>query len=378
MESHRRISNAPKVCNIESIMTITPAKSVQVLDNINTAVLVFDSKLRLTSINTAGEDLLSVSRRMVQGQPSRDILPDSPGFTETLERTFAHRHRYTQWGVKLQLTNGESVTVGCMVTPLLEDEQCSEVIVELIDSGSFARVMREQSLSAVHDAASKSLHGMAHEIKNPLGGLRGAAQLLERELENEDLKEYTRIIISEADRLRNLVDRMLEPSSEMHITRINIHEILEYVQDLVQAGASQHLDISRDYDPSLPLTRGDREQLIQAFLNVLRNAAEAVANCEKGKIWLRTRVKRKCTIRQKQYRLAALIEVIDNGPGIPEEIESEVFYPLITGRAGGTGLGLSITQSLLQKHGGSIDYERVNDRTVFRILLPLSKADDPE
>lgn len=378
MESNRRISNAPKVCNIESIMTIAPAKSVQVLDNINTAVLVFDSELRLTGINTAGENLLSVSRRMVQGQPSRDILPDSPGFTETLERTFAHRHRYTQWGVKLQLTNGESVTVGCMVTPLLEDEQCSEVIVELIDSGSFARVMREQSLSAVHDAASKSLHGMAHEIKNPLGGLRGAAQLLERELENEDLKEYTRIIISEADRLRNLVDRMLEPNSEMHITRINIHELLEYVQDLVQAGASQHLDISRDYDPSLPLTRGDREQLIQAFLNVIRNAVEAVSDREDGRIWLRTRVKRKCTIRQKQYRLAALIEVIDNGPGIPDEIESEVFYPLITGRAGGTGLGLSITQSLLQKHGGSIDYERVNDRTVFRMLLPLSKADDPE
>jgi two-component system nitrogen regulation sensor histidine kinase GlnL len=378
MESNIRILNAPNVCNIDSIMTIAPAKSVQVLDNINTAVLVFDSGLRLTDINTAGENLLSVSQRMVQGQLSRDILPDSPGFTETLERTFANRHPYTQWGVELRLTNGESVTVGCMVTPLLEGEQCSEVIVEFIESGSFARVMREQNLFAVHDAASKSLRGMAHEIKNPLGGLRGAAQLLERELENEDLKEYTRIIISEADRLRNLVDRMLEPSSEMHITRINIHEILEYVQDLVQAGASKHLDISRDYDTSLPLTRGDREQLIQAFLNVIRNAVEAVSDCEDGRIWLRTRVKRKCTIRQKQFRLAALIEVIDNGPGIPAEIESEVFYPLITGRAGGSGLGLSITQSLLQKHGGSIDYERINDRTVFRILLPLSKADDRE
>ena len=378
MESPRRISNAPKVCNIESIMTITPAKSVQVLDNINTAVLVFDSKLRLTSINTAGENLLSVSQRKVQGQPSREILPDSPAFSESLQRTLDDRHQYTQWGVELSLLNGDTITVGCTITPLLEGEQCNEVIVELIDSGSFARVMREQSVYALHDAASKSLRGMAHEIKNPLGGLRGAAQLLERELENEDLKEYTRIIISEADRLRNLVDRMLEPNSEMHITRINIHEILEYVQDLIQAGASQHLQISRDYDPSLPLTRGDREQLIQAFLNVFRNAAEAVANCEKGKIWLRTRVKRKCTIRQKQYRLAAMIEIIDNGPGIPSEIESEVFYPLITGRAGGTGLGLSITQSLVQKHGGSIDYERVNDRTVFRILLPLSKADDRE
>lgn len=357
-------------------MTISPVKSALLMDNIHTAVLVFDKSLRLTEINTAAENLLSVSQRMVQGQLSQDILPETPEFTTILERTLQHRQHYTQWGVDLRLASGEVITVGCLVTPLLEGDQCDEVIVELVDAGSYARVMREQSVFAMHDAASKSLSGMAHEIKNPLGGLRGAAQLLERELENEDLKEYTRIIISEADRLRNLVDRMLEPHSEMHITRINVHEILEYVQDLIQAGAREQLDISRDYDPSLPLTHGDREQLIQAFLNVVRNAVEAINGKPDGHLWLRTRVKRKCTIRQKHYRLAAVIEIMDNGPGIPSEIESEVFYPLITGRPDGTGLGLSITQSLLQKHGASIDYERVDDRTVFRILLPLSKADE--
>lgn len=376
MESKPGISNAPIVCNIESIMTISPVKSALLMDNIHTAVLVFDKSLRLTEINTAAENLLSVSQRMVQGQLSQDILPETPEFTTILERTLQHRQHYTQWGVDLRLASGEVITVGCLVTPLLEGDQCDEVIVELVDAGSYARVMREQSVFAMHDAASKSLSGMAHEIKNPLGGLRGAAQLLERELENEDLKEYTRIIISEADRLRNLVDRMLEPHSEMHITRINVHEILEYVQDLIQAGAREQLDISRDYDPSLPLTHGDREQLIQAFLNVVRNAVEAINGKPDGHLWLRTRVKRKCTIRQKHYRLAAVIEIMDNGPGIPSEIESEVFYPLITGRPDGTGLGLSITQSLLQKHGASIDYERVDDRTVFRILLPLSKADE--
>jgi two-component system nitrogen regulation sensor histidine kinase GlnL len=376
MIKHPGIPNAPKLCNSESMTTISPAKAAQLMDSISTAVLVFDRALRLTAINTAAEDLLSVSQRVVLGQPARDVLPGAERFTETLERTLANRQSYTQWGVDLHLQNGETISLGCMATPLLEGEQCNEVVVELIDAGSLARVLREESLSAVHDAASKSLRGMAHEIKNPLGGLRGAAQLLERELENEDLKEYTRIIINEADRLRNLVDRLLGPNGEMHIARVNIHEILEYVQDLIQAEADERLIINRDYDPSLPPARGDRDQLIQAFLNVIRNAAEAIAAMNDGQIWLRTRVKRKCTIRQKHYRLAALIEIIDNGPGIPAEIESEVFYPLVTGRAEGTGLGLSIAQSLLHKHGGSIDYERIDNRTVFKILLPLGQADE--
>jgi len=258
----------------------------------------------------------------------------------------------------------------------MEDDQCRELIVELIDSHSFARVMREESVSAVHDAASKSLRGMAHEIKNPLGGLRGAAQLLERELADEDLKEYTRIIISEADRLRNLVDRMLGPNGQPDMAPVNIHEILEYVQDLIRAEMDNGPDITRDYDPSLPSAVGDREQLIQAFLNVVRNAVEAVRDREDGHIWIRTRIKRKCTIRQTHYPLVALIEVADNGPGIPAEIDSEIFYPLITGRAEGTGLGLSIAQSMLNRHGGSIDHERSGERTVFRILLPLGREHD--
>jgi len=376
MDRKGSILNAPKVCNIDAIMTIPPAKAGQLLDSIKTAVLVFDRALCLTGINAAGEALLSVSRRMVAGHRAAHIFPGSPGFTGILERTVANRHPYTQWGFELHLHNTEAVTVGCTVTPLLEDDLCTEVIVELIDAGAFARVMREESVSAVHDAASKSLRGMAHEIKNPLGGLRGAAQLLERELQDEDLKEYTRIIINEADRLRNLVDRMLGPNGEMHFTRINIHEILEYVHDLIRAEVSTRVIITRDYDPSLPQTEGDRERLIQAFLNVLRNAVQAVSGREDGHVWMRTRIKRKCTIRQKQYRLAAQIDIIDNGPGIPGDIESEIFYPLITGRADGTGLGLSIAQSLLQKHGASIDYKRVDDTTVFRILFPLSRDDE--
>lgn len=357
-------------------MTIPPTKAAQLLDNINTAVLVFDSDLRLTDINTAGEHLLSVSRRMVRGQSARDILSGSAALTETLERTVEDKQPYRRWGMELRLQNLGVITVGCIVTPLLETEKGGEIIVELIESQSFERVMREESVTAVHDAASKSLRGMAHEIKNPLGGLRGAAQLLDRELVEEDLKEHTRIIISEADRLRNLVDRMLGPDGETRMARVNIHEILEYVQGLIQAESEEKLFITRDYDPSLPDAVGDREHLIQAFLNVIRNAMEAVESSQNGHIWIRTRVSRMCTIRQKQYKLVAMIEVSDNGPGIPSEIESEIFYPLITGRAQGTGLGLSITQSLLQKHGGSIDHDGSGDKTTFRILLPLSQEDE--
>lgn len=358
-------------------MSIAVTKANQLVENINTAVLVFDKDLRLTRINTAGENLLSVSQRMVVGHSAADILPASPRFAESLAMTLKERQPYTQWGLDLNLNNEKSITVGCILTPLLQDdENCNEIIVELIDYNSFTRVMREENTSFMHDATRKSLSGLAHEIKNPLGGLRGAAQLLERELNGSELTEYTQIIINEADRLRNLVDRMLAPNGSQQLSRVNIHEILEYIHDLVQAEAESKINITRDYDPSLPDTEADREQLIQAFLNVVQNAVQAIG--KNGHIILRTRAKRRCTILQQQYKLVAVIEIIDDGPGIPPEIEREIFYPLITGRPEGTGLGLSITQSLIQRHGGSIDYQRADNKTVFRILIPLSKTDERE
>ena len=352
-----------------------PDKENHLVENINTAVLVFDKDLRLTQINTAGENLLSVSNRMVVGHRAEEILPGSPRFAESLALTLKEKHPYTEWGVDLNLNNEKSITVGCILTPMLQDdESCNEIIVELIDYDSFTRVMREESTSVMHDATRKSLSGLAHEIKNPLGGLRGAAQLLERELNGSELTEYTQIIINEADRLRNLVDRMLSPNGKMELTDVNLHEILEYIHHLVEAEAKSRINITKDYDPSLPMIKADREQLIQAFLNVVQNAIQAIG--EDGHIWIRTRVKRRCTIRQQQYKLAALIEIADDGPGIPPEIENELFYPLITGRPEGTGLGLSITQSLIRRHGGSISYQRVNNKTIFNILIPLSKTDE--
>jgi two-component system nitrogen regulation sensor histidine kinase GlnL len=355
-------------------MNRTDIDSATLIENINTAVLVFDDKLRLQTINAAGENLLSVSSNKVIGLRPEDFLPGASQFFDNLKRTLVECRPYIEWGVELNLQNQRTITVGCMVTPLLEGDRCRQIIVELIDSASFTRVMREESITAVYDTARKSLKGIAHEIKNPLGGLRGAAQLLERELGDNELKEYTQIIIKEADRLRNLVDRMLVHDTRPQLTEVNLHELLEYVVDLVQAETASRLDISRDYDPSLPLLQADKEQLLQVFINVIRNAMQAIAT--NGRIWLRTRIKRRCTIRQQFHRLVAQIDIIDDGPGIPLDIESEVFYPLITGRAEGTGLGLSIAQSLLQLHGGSISYEREHDRTVFRILLPLGQKNE--
>lgn len=348
--------------------------SLSLIDNINTAVLVFDADLRLQFINAAGENLLSVSSNKVIGLSPKELLPASVQFAANLQRTLVDKHSYTDWGVELNLNPQRTIIVGCMVTPVMDGDDCLQLIVELVDADSFTRVMREESVSAIQDAARKSFKGIAHEIKNPLGGLRGAAQLLERELEDQELIEYTQIIIKEADRLRNLVDRMLVHDSRPQFENINLHEIIEYVIDLTQAEAESRLNIFRDYDPSLPGMQADKEQLIQVFHNIVRNAVQAIA--ANGRIWLRTRIKRRCTIRQQFHKLVAQIEIIDDGPGIPEDIESEVFYPLITGRPEGTGLGLSIAQSLIQLHNGSIAYERVNNMTVFRILLPLSQNDE--
>ena len=352
-------------------MTISAETAFHLIENIYTGVLLFDRDLELKAINTAGENLLSVSCRKVTGASAAQILRDAPTLVETLERALASARPYTERGMELRLAKGQT-TVDCIITPLHEDTGETSLILELIDVDAYVRVRREENLTVLHEAAQKSLHGMAHEIKNPLGGLRGAAQLLERELDGSTLREYTQIIISEADRLSNLIDRMLAPNGRRKRAPVNIHEVLEYVQNLTAAEADFSVRFDRDYDPSLPVLQADREQLIQALLNVVRNASQAAGG--DGRILLRTRIKRNCTVRQRHYKLAVQIEVIDNGPGVAAEIEQEIFYPMITTRAEGMGLGLSIAQTLVQGHCGSIDHERVGEDTVFRIVLPLEES----
>jgi len=357
-------------------MTISSKTALQMFDNLSTAVMLFDKNLNLTCINNAGEGLLSVSNRRIIGQKPEEILPHPPALAEMISRTLNTGHPYSERGMTLSLPNSRTVTVDCKVTPILKGERVKEIIVEMIDADSLHRVMREENLTLLHDAARESLRGMAHEIKNPLGGIRGAAQLLERELTEGDpgLIEYTRIIIQEADRLRSFIDRMLTSEQRQNIEKANIHEVLEYVCNLVEAEYKQSFKIIRDYDPSLPPLQVDRGQIIQAVLNVMRNAVQATG--DNGNIWIRSRILRQITLHKRIHRHAVRVDIIDDGPGIPPEIENGIFYPMITGRPEGTGLGLSIAQSLINAHGGLIEYERTDERTIFSIYLPTEQDHD--
>ncbi|MEK7795975.1 MAG: nitrogen regulation protein NR(II), partial [Pseudomonadota bacterium] len=336
----------------EISMSHGPSQSI--LDNLTTAVLTFDGALRLTSINPAGEMLFEVSSKKVVGQPLAGLLPHSLRLVKTLKQTLASRHPFTARGVRLLLPGARTITVDCTVTPLPDSARGDELLVELTQIDRLLRLARDESMLDRQAANRAVMRGLAHEIKNPLGGLRGAAQLLEQELPGKELKEYTRIIIHEADRLRNLVDRMIGPYQLPKHEPVNVHEILEHVRKLMLVEVPVGLTIERSYDPSLPSILGDREQLIQAVLNIVRNSVQAMDS--QGTVRLRTRVERQFTVGNKRHRLTLRVEIEDSGPGIPEDLQEHIFYPMVTGRADGSGLGLSIAQDIINRHGGLIEF----------------------
>ena len=350
-------------------MGIEHETSFQMLDNLSTAVLIFDKDCTLICINSACENLLSISNRRIKGLKPDEIIPNGNVISGVIYRSFENKHPYVEHGLVINLGEDNMITVDCKVTPVIYDESIRQVIVELIDAYPIQRVLKEENLVMLHDAARDSFRGMAHEIKNPLGGIRGAAQLLEQELENEELKEYTRIIIQEVDRLHNFIDSILSSDHLPVRKNTNIHETLERVSQLLAAEFNHKISINKDYDPSLPDTYIDQEKIIQSLLNVLRNAIQAAGR--NGNITIRTRAVRKFTIRQKLHKLVVRIDIIDDGPGVPEEIADSFFYPMITSRAEGTGLGLSIAQSLINLNEGMIQYERKDDQTQFSIYLPV-------
>ena len=356
------------------MMSVSGETAVRIYENLATAVLLFDKELHLMNINSAGEGLLSVSGKRVLGMTPKQIWPSSSFFYEAIHRSLVSGSTCIERGVDLALNNDQRIKVDCMITPVMINDEAEEILVELVDTDSFVRVMKEVNHQTVQEAAKESVQGMAHEIKNPLGGIRGAAQLLEQELENKELAEYTGIIINECDRLRNFIDRMLTTSTNPDKSNINIHEILEYVVSVVRAENPHKLNIKKNYDPSIPYIKADREQIIQAVLNLIRNAVQAID--EEGAITLKTRIQRQVTIQHRLNRHIIEVDIIDDGPGIPPEIESGAFYPMITGRAEGTGLGLSIAQQLIQSHGGLINYERKDNNTCFTILLPMEQCDE--
>ena len=350
-----------------------------ILENQTTAILWLDGRLCLEYLNPAAETLLRLDARQVLGQPIQSCLPQAHEFAAALTRSAKNRETFTQRELKLAFGHGEDggqVTVDCTATPVAEREGETPLLVELTPLDRHLRISREDALMAQHAANRVLARNLAHEIRNPLGGLRGAAQLLERKLPDEALKEYTRVIIRETDRLTGLVEAMLGPSRPPQRFTINIHELVEHVARLTESEAPPALKVARDYDPSLPELRLDRDEIVQVLFNIARNAREALA--DKGRLLFRTRVLRQFTIGTRRHRLVACVDVEDDGPGIEPALLPRIFAPLVSGKPRGTGLGLSIAQELVNRHGGLIEAVSVPGRTVFSLLLPLEESHEQE
>lgn len=350
-------------------------KYQQILDGLSTAVMLFNQDLELSLINPAGEMLFQSSYKHLRGTHLATLFPSIQDLASRAEEAFSSNQAFAEREIVIHTPMSGEITVDCMVTPLLEGthlegNNASSLLLELNRVDRNLRISREETQLTQSNAIRALIRGMAHEIKNPLGGLRGAAQLLERELETPALKEYTHIIIGEADRLRNLVNRLLGPNTMPQKQWLNIHEVVERVRQIVAADKPPGVIIHKDYDPSIPDLFIDKDQLIQALLNIMGNAAQALGNS--GEITLMTRTVRQFTIGAIRHKLACQVCVIDNGPGIPGDIQESIFFPMVTTRAEGSGLGLPIAQSLVQQHGGLIDCISKPGRTVFRISIPIS------
>jgi len=341
----------------------------QIVEHLSTAVLVFNTQLQLVFINSAGEMLFAHSSRHLCGRSVHELFANPEVMVELLAAAITSEQVVIQRSCQLELPDANDLRVNCTFTPISDAGAVGSVLVELRQIDHHLRIEQEEHLISQQQATHALVRGLAHEIKNPLGGLRGAAQLLEREINDEALKEYTQIIISEADRMQALMDRMLGPNTVPQLQAVNVHEVLGRVRELVQVESGVSLVIDQDYDPSLPELQADPDLLIQALLNIVRNAAQALKGT--GTIRLRTRVQRNFNIGTRKHRLVACIEVIDNGPGIDAELQKQIFYPMITGRSDGTGLGLSIAQALISRHQGLIGCSSHPGETVFTILLPL-------
>jgi two-component system, NtrC family, nitrogen regulation sensor histidine kinase GlnL len=344
------------------------------LELLATAVLILDGRYVVRYTNPAAENLLETGARSLVGQQFPALFTDIAALEAMLAEALAVRWSYRAQTVTYERPGHEPLPLSCLVTPI--DIAGMPLLVELRPIQEQMRLEREERLLEQQEATRELLRNLAHEIKNPLGGLRGSAQLLERELDRPELREYTQVIIKEADRLQVLLDRLLTPRSAVQLAAVNIHQVLERVRSLVQAEFPSGITILRNYDPSVPDLVGDIEQLIQAVLNVVRNAAQALLSGDNdgrgGTIVLRTRAVRQITIARQRHKLALELQVIDDGPGVPEDIRDRVFNPLVSGREGGSGIGLALVQTYAQNHGGLVEFDSRPGRTIFTLLLPLA------
>lgn len=359
-------------------MDLTPLYR-HILDHQSTALMLVDRALEVVFLNQAAEFLLATSNVRSSGESLFGVLRgDDDAFEHELQAALDNVQSYTRRHTILHaLLAARDLTVDLTVTPLRQDD-FDGLLLELQPLDRLLRINREAAQLTVQQTTRQLVRGLAHEVKNPLGGIRGAAQLLSRELDDPGLTDYTSVIIEEADRLRNLVDRMLGPNRMPAREPANIHRILERVRTLLEAEQPGRVRYVRDYDPSIPDLVCDPEQLMQALLNVVRNGVQALEDTTDARITLRTRTMRQYTIGDRRHRLVVRIDIVDNGPGIAPEMLERLFYPMISGRPSGTGLGLSIAQSIISQHGGLIECESTADGTRFSFLLPLEPEGAPE
>ncbi len=375
------------------------------LDLLSSAVVLLAADLTILHLNPAAENLFAASLRQLLGQPVDRMLGNPPELAAALENALRNNWTHAGHNILIELAEDAQLHVDCTVTPV--ETAGASLLLEVRPIDQQLKAAREEQLAQQQQANRELVRNLAHEIKNPLGGIRGAAQLLERELASEPLKEYTQVIIEEADRLQALMQRLLSSHRLMQPTLVNIHEVVERVRLLIEAEYPA-LSVKRDYDASLPDITGDREQLLQAILNIARNAAQAIEAgaqqrpagregratssplrglvslaeralgrtgevASQGEITFRTRAARQVTLAKKYHPLALELQVIDNGAGIADEIRDKIFYPLVSGRENGSGLGLTIAQSFVQQHGGTIEVASRPGRTCFSLMLPLTR-----
>ena len=351
-----------------SLLARARVKPDAVLDGLTTAVVALNERLRVVSLNSACENLFGVSRRHALNAPLIEAVPHFAPLEARLREALQAGTGFIERELELKKNGDAAITVDLTATPMLAGS-ARGLLMEVLPLDRHLRISRDEVLLAQHQASREMIRGLAHEIKNPLGGIRGAAQLLEREFPDTEHREYTRVIIREADRLQNLVNRLLGPNRAPRKEPLNVHEVLEHVRQLVQAEAADGVAFLRDYDPSIPDLVADREQLIQATLNLVGNALQAVGN--EGTIVLRSRTRRQITIGGVRHKLVIQLDIEDDGAGIAPDMIEKIFYPMVTTRANGSGLGLPIAQYLIHSHGGLIECRSKPGCTVFSMYLPL-------
>ena len=354
-------------------MTLEPGTAFGAFDQLATMVAIARADGRCIFVNAAFENVIGLPRRSVLKASLFDWFVDAQTLRDTVEAVSGNAFSTSRLDAQIRRgSSAEPLAVHVIVNQM---DRSDFVVIELVEIEQQTRQDREERVLVQVEANKELIRNLAHEIKNPLGGIRGAAQLLEMEIESRALTEYTQVIINEADRLQSLVDRLLAPHRKPHVVgNVNIHEVCERVRALIDAEFPRGLATERDYDTSIPEFRGDREQLIQAVLNIAHNAAQALSErmaAGEARITLRTRVARQMTLGKQRYRLALELHIQDNGPGVPESIRDRIFYPLVSGRDGGSGLGLTLAQTFVQQHSGMIECESEPGRTIFKIVIPL-------